>query len=170
MSLIYENSAFIFLKIRPHFSVFWVFWPYNFDLPYHVRIYQKKYNGLLFSKPMYQLFFATSWKKVLDPNGPYIISSQTKLRNLCLSVISEFCLSSSSSVVSLYWPMVENLFRFNIKLVFRTWNYPLKGHPDGKIVVINKMCHKNYIPFENHEICRKFWKVSSRVLGVTSKG
>ena len=34
--------------------------------------------------------FATSGKKVLDPNGPYINTFQTILRNVCLSIISEF--------------------------------------------------------------------------------
>ena len=32
-------------------------------------------------------YFATSGKKVLDKNGPYINTSQTKMRNVCLSVI-----------------------------------------------------------------------------------
>ena len=33
---------------------------------------------------------------VLDPNEPNINTSQTKLRNVCLSVILEFCLMSLS--------------------------------------------------------------------------
>ena len=44
-------------------------------------------------------FFAIFLKKVLDQNGPYIKMFQTNLRNLCLSVILEFYLSSSSSSV-----------------------------------------------------------------------
>ena len=36
--------------------------------------------------------FATSRKKVLDPNGPYVSMSQTKIRNYSLSVIFEFSL------------------------------------------------------------------------------
>ena len=36
--------------------------------------------------------FVTFEKKVQDQNGPYYIStSQTKMRNICLSVILEFC-------------------------------------------------------------------------------
>ena len=31
-------------------------------------------------------------KKVKDPNGPYISTGQTKIRNVCMSVILEFCL------------------------------------------------------------------------------
>ena len=37
-------------------------------------------------------------KKVLDQNGPYINMFQTNLRNVCVSVILEFCLLWSSSV------------------------------------------------------------------------
>ena len=53
------------------------------------------------------------------------------------------------------WFMVENLFRFNIKLVLGSVTTP-KGLSEGIIIVFNKMCHKNYIPFENNEIYRKF--------------
>ena len=35
-----------------------------------------------------------------------------------------------------------------------------------KIVVFNKVCYKNYIPFKNHEIYRKFQKIGSWVLRV----
>ena len=38
--------------------------------------------------------FATSRKKILDPNGPYKNTFQTVLRNCCLSVISKFWLLS----------------------------------------------------------------------------
>ena len=50
--------------------------------------------GLLFSNPMFPLFLQLLENNVLDPNGPYISTYQTILRNFCLSVISEFCLSS----------------------------------------------------------------------------
>ena len=33
-------------------------------------------------------------RKVIDPNGPYISTSQTKIRNFFLPVISELCLST----------------------------------------------------------------------------
>ena len=52
--------------------------------------------GYLSSKYMFPLFFKHLEKKVLDPNGPYISTFQTNLRNVCLSVILESCLSSSS--------------------------------------------------------------------------
>ena len=40
--------------------------------------------------------FTISEKKVLEQNGPYINTFQNNLRiNFCLSVILEFCLSSS---------------------------------------------------------------------------
>ena len=45
-----------------------------------------------------------------------------------------------------------------------------KVSPEGKIVVFNKMSHKNLIPFKNHEIFCKCEKVGSRVLGVTPMG
>ena len=32
------------------------------------------------------------------------------------------------------------------------------------------MCHTNLDPFKNYEFCRKFWKIDSRVLGVTLGG
>ena len=38
-------------------------------------------------------------KKVLGPNGSYISTSQIKLRNVCLSVILEFCLSSAIIII-----------------------------------------------------------------------
>ena len=46
-----------------------------------------------FSKPM-QNFFAIFEKKVLYQIGPYINTFQTNIKNICLSVILEFCLSS----------------------------------------------------------------------------
>ena len=36
--------------------------------------------------------FAISERKVLDPNGPYLNTFQTILRNVCLPVILKFCL------------------------------------------------------------------------------
>ena len=39
------------------------------------------------------MFLQLSEKKVLDPNGPYTSTFQTILKNVCLSVISEFFLS-----------------------------------------------------------------------------
>ena len=53
--------------------------------------------GLHFSKPMFLLFLRHPKRKILDPNGPYISTSQTKIKNFCLSVILEFCLSLSQS-------------------------------------------------------------------------
>ena len=47
--------------------------------------------GYFSSNPMFSLFLQLPGKKVLDPNGPYI---HTFLRNVCLSVILKFCLSS----------------------------------------------------------------------------
>ena len=45
------------------------------------------------SNSIFELF-CDFQKKALDQNGPYIITFQTNLRNNCLSVIQEFCLSS----------------------------------------------------------------------------
>ena len=40
--------------------------------------------------------------KKIDPNGPYIGTFQTILRNVCLSIILELCLLSSSSLALSY--------------------------------------------------------------------
>ena len=45
-----------------------------------------------FSKPMFTLFLQLLEKRILEPNEPYIRASQTKIRNICMSVILEFCL------------------------------------------------------------------------------
>ena len=47
-------------------------------------------------------FLASTGKKVLDPNEPYISTSRSKIRSVCLSVILEFCLSSLSVVCSAF--------------------------------------------------------------------
>ena len=49
--------------------------------------------GLLFSKTMFLLFLRITERKAFELNGPYISMSQTKIRNVSLSVISEFCMS-----------------------------------------------------------------------------
>ena len=56
---------------------------------------KKCFIGLLFSEPMFPQFLWLSERNVLDPNEPYITTSQTKIRNVCLSVILELCLLSS---------------------------------------------------------------------------
>ena len=68
--------------------------------------------GLLFSNPMFLLFLQLLEKKVLDPNGPYVSTFQTILGNVCLSVISEFCLSSSSVVVYSASTAYNGLYRY----------------------------------------------------------
>ena len=40
-------------------------------------------------------------KKVLDPNGPYIGTSQTKIRNVCLSSLVFVVCSASTAYTSL---------------------------------------------------------------------
>ena len=45
------------------------------------------------SKPIFPLFLWFPEKYALDPNVPYIGTSQTKIRNVCLSAILEFLLS-----------------------------------------------------------------------------
>ena len=76
----------------------------------HVLVY-------FFNKPTYvDIFFAISEKKVLDPNGPYISTFQSILRNVYLSVILEFCLlsSSSSASVSSLQPLPAYVEAWNI--------------------------------------------------------
>ena len=41
---------------------------------------------------MFPLYLRLPDRKVLDPNGPYISTNQTKIRSVSLSVILEFCL------------------------------------------------------------------------------
>ena len=45
----------------------------------------------IFRKAMFPQFLQLSERKVLDSNGPLISMSQTKIRNVCLSIIFEFC-------------------------------------------------------------------------------
>ena len=54
--------------------------------------FQTLFFGLLFSNSMFPLFL-----QLLKKNWPYISSFQTILRNCCLSVILEFCLSVCSA-------------------------------------------------------------------------
>ena len=48
--------------------------------------------GLLLKSTYVSTIFATFRRKVMDPNGS---TSQTKIRNVCLSLTSKFCLLSS---------------------------------------------------------------------------
>ena len=50
--------------------------------------------GYFLSNPMSPLLLQLPEKKVPDPSGPYISTFQTKIKNVCLSVILEFCLLS----------------------------------------------------------------------------
>ena len=43
--------------------------------------------GFLFNKPMFLLFLALPKRTVLGLNGPYLSTSQTKIRSFYLSVI-----------------------------------------------------------------------------------
>ena len=47
--------------------------------------------GLLFDKPMLPLFLRLPETNILDPNRPYISPSLTTIRNVCLSIVLEFC-------------------------------------------------------------------------------
>ena len=60
---------------------------------------------------LFRQFYYDFRKKILDQNGPYISTFQTNLKNACLSVILEFCLSSSllSSVVCVLAPAYTSL-------------------------------------------------------------
>ena len=48
-------------------------------------------------------------KKIPDPNGPYMSTSQTKIRNFCLLENSEFCLLSNFSTTTAYISLCRNL-------------------------------------------------------------
>ena len=63
---------------------------------------------------MFPLFLQLAERKVLDPNGPHISTSQTKIRNVCLSVILEFCMLLSNLTDNIdYWVLeVSHLREF----------------------------------------------------------
>ena len=54
--------------------------------------------GVLFSESMFPLFLRLPERKVLDQNGPYLSTNQTKIINVCLSVILEFFLMFFGSI------------------------------------------------------------------------
>ena len=56
-------------------------------------------------------FFAVFERNVLDPNWPYISTFQTILIIVCLSVIVEFCLSSSIVLACVLAPAYTSLCR-----------------------------------------------------------
>ena len=73
----------------------------------------------------YPTIFATfsfQNKNVLDPNASYISTSETKMRNVCLSVILEHCLLLSSSLPSVarLQPTPGYVDSWNIYLKYRT--------------------------------------------------
>ena len=63
----------------------------------HIDWWKSKVFWVTFQVTLCSYYFCNFRKKVLDPNGPYISTFHTILRNVCLSVISEFCLSLSST-------------------------------------------------------------------------
>ena len=86
---------------------------------------------------MFPLFFATSGKKVLDPNWPYISMFQTKIRNVCLLVISVFCLSSSVYSVARLQPTpayVEAWYLLKVR-------YIIRNHPNlTRFLIFETLC------------------------------
>ena len=92
----------------------------------------------------------TSTEKILDQNGPYINTFQT---NVCLSVILEFCLLSSSSASSLRPPpaYVEAWNIYQKLVYYLSWSstkliFDLPDHLSGQ--------------FGNTAIC--IWKTKSQ--------
>ena len=87
------------------------------------------YFDLLFDKHRFPLILWLSEMRVLDSNGPYISTRQTKPRNVCLLVISAFCLSPFcllSSVVHLQPTPVY----------VDAWNIYQKYHILSKIILM----------------------------------
>ena len=78
-------------------------------------------------------FFATSGKKVLDPNLPYIRTSQTKIRNVCLSIILEFCLFLSVCSLSTAYTSLCSGLKYLLKycilsIIIMVWlNFSFSG-------------------------------------------
>ena len=75
---------------------------------------------------MFPLFLQLPEKMVLDPNWPYISTFQTILRNVCLSIISEFCLSVGRSVCrasTAYTSFCRGL-KYLLKVRYIILNYP----------------------------------------------
>ena len=80
-----------------------------------------------------------------------------------------------SVIKSIYWQKaiissINNENRFDIKLGFLDLVLPPKGPLEGKIMVYNRMSHKDYIPFKNLEIFYKFFRIGSLDLGFTLRG
>ena len=57
-----------------------------------VQLKYQKVVGMVFCKIFNRAFLRLPEKNVFDSNGPYIGTNQTKIRNVCLSVILAFCL------------------------------------------------------------------------------
>ena len=79
---------------------------------------------------------------VLDSNGLYINTSQTNIRNACLSVILEFFLyvvvcSATTAFISLYRSLKYLLARF---LIFDYVFFWLVGNPDISSPNFNRIC------------------------------
>ena len=68
--------------------------------------------------------FATSRKKVLDPNGPYISTKNLKKRNVCLSVILEFCLSIGNFSASISYILLCRGFKCLLKILYVIQSIP----------------------------------------------
>ena len=77
---------------------------------------------LAYFGPYVLTIFAASGKNVLDPNAPYISTFQTILRNVCLVVISEFCLSVCSASTT-YTSLCIDL-KYILKVRYIILNYP----------------------------------------------
>ena len=62
-------------------------------------------------------------QNVLDPNRPYMNTIQTVLGNVCLSVISDFCLSSVCCASTAYTSLFRGL-KYLLKVRYIILNYP----------------------------------------------
>ena len=64
---------------------------------------------LLFSKPMFPLFLQLTERKSLDPNGSYVSTSQTKIRQICLTCSQTLDVQHYSFKIGLsdMWPDIR---------------------------------------------------------------
>ena len=105
------------------------------------------------SKPMLLLFLQLPEKRVLDPNGQYISTSQTKIRTVCLSLILDFCLLSVVFSASTAYTNLCRRLKYLLKEPYIIQDYPitcsdfwfsrLDVWADRKHFPMSKKYHKN---------------------------
>ena len=76
---------------------------------------------------MFPLFLQLPDKIVIDPNGPYISTSRTRIISVCISVISEFCQSSFVFSASTAYTSLCRGLKYILKISYFIQNHSNKG-------------------------------------------